>query len=73
MESKDMSKEEAKHMAEREKKQQAKNEGIDINTNKQPVNTEGRVTGSNAMLSNQLAQLMARQQFGASKKSNNFK
>ena len=68
-----MSKEEAKHMAEREKNHQAKNEGLEINRNREPVLTEGKIGGSNANLKAMFAKMQAAQQHGAGKKSNNFK
>ena len=60
-------------MADREKKSQAKSEGIHVNTNKQPVITEGKVSGSNANINAMYAKMMAARQHGAGKKSNNFK
>ena len=44
----EMTDDEKRHMEEREKKGAAVREGLDINTNRQPVYTEGRVNGSNA-------------------------
>lgn len=70
MESRDMmSKEEAKHMADREKNNQAKSEGLHLNTNKQPVYTEGKIGGSNANINAMYAKMMAARQHGAGKKS----
>ena len=54
-------------------KHAAKSEGIQMNTNRQPVLTEGKIGGSNANLKASYAKMMAAQQYGASKKSNNFK
>ena len=52
-----MSKEEAKHMADRDRNSQAKSEGLHVNTNKQPVMTEGKVGGSNANLAAMFAKM----------------
>ena len=54
----EMTDDEKRHMEAREKKSVAANEGIEINTNKQPVYTEGRVTGSNAAIKANMAKLM---------------
>ena len=69
----EMTADEKRHMEEREKKSVAKNEGLEINNNKQPVYTEGRVTGSNAAIKANMAKLMRLTQHGAGKKSNNYK
>lgn len=70
----EMTEDEKRHMEEREKKSVAKNEGLEQNTNKAPVYTEGRVTGSNAAIKANMAKLMRLANQGAGKgKSNNYK
>ena len=53
-----MTEDEKAHMEQREKKSVAKTEGLEMNTNKKPVYTEGRVTGSNAAIKANMAKLM---------------
>ena len=68
-----MTADEKRHMEEREKKSVAAHEGIEMNTNKQPVYTEGRVTGSNDAIKASMAKLMRAAQHGAASKSKNYK
>ena len=68
-----MTDDEKRHMEAREKKSVAAHEGIDMNTNRQPVYTEGRVTGSNAAIKASMAKLMKASQHGAASKSKNYK
>ena len=57
-----------------ETKRIAKNEGIQQNTNRQPINTEGKVTGSSAVSATDFAFLMQKSnKHGKGSKSTNFK
>jgi len=63
---------EAQFLANREKVQASKTEGIEMNTNK-VVHTEGKTSGSNAGMKINFAKLMKMSQQKKDKKSNNFK